>query len=128
MSSVGDQIKRLAPFLDTHVLLSFLKQNVPGTDSLQTQITEQTLLGQKEKAQQLEDEFKSEDNKLLALLNNHAEYQKLRQERGFTLEKLNEERGITINDCKRVFSYAKLQYEQGKYKGKSGDIFIQYRG
>ena len=57
-------------------------------------------------------------NPLLALLNNHQEYQRLRQERGFTLERLNEERGITIADCKKVFTYAKTQYEMGRYKGK----------
>jgi hypothetical protein len=39
MSSLSDnhiqQIKRLAPFLDTHVLLNFLKNHVPGTEKLQ---------------------------------------------------------------------------------------------
>jgi hypothetical protein len=43
------QIKRLAPFLDAHVLLYFLKNYVPGSEKLQTQISDQTLLNQKEK-------------------------------------------------------------------------------
>ena len=41
----------------------------------------------------------------------------MRYERGFTLEKLNEDRGVTHNDCKKLFAYAKVLYEQGKYKG-----------
>ena len=65
------QIKRFAPFLDTHVLLQFLKHHVPGTDKLQNQILDQTLINQKEKAAKLEEEMKNEANKLLSLLNNH---------------------------------------------------------
>lgn len=30
---------------------------------------------------------------------------------------MNEERGITLQDCKKLFNYAKVQYEMGKYKG-----------
>lgn len=29
------QLKRIAPFLDSHILLNFLKTNVPGSDKLQ---------------------------------------------------------------------------------------------
>jgi hypothetical protein len=39
----------------------------------------------------------------LTLLNNHHEYQRLRAEKGFTLERLNDDRGITLADCKKVF-------------------------
>lgn len=46
----------------------------------------------------------------------------MRSEKGFTLERLNEDRGITINDCKKVFRYAKMQYEMGKYKGKYFEV------
>lgn len=112
------QIKRLSPFLDSHVLLSFLKNHVQGTEKIVSQIQEQTLIGQKEKSSKIEEEAKNDAGKLLALITNHQEYQKLRAERGFTLEKLNEDRGITIQDCKKVFAYAKIQYEIGKYKGK----------
>lgn len=115
------QIKRLAPFLDTHVLLSFLKTNVPGTEQLQEQIAEKTLISKKDNWEKVDDDYKAENNKLLALLNNHQEFQRLRQEKEFTLERLNEDRGITLADCKKVFSYAKLQYEMGKYKGKKLD-------
>ena len=65
----------------------------------------------------MEEDAKNEASKLLSLFGNYQEYQKLRQERGFTLEKLSEERGITIQDCKKVFAYAKVLYEIGKYKG-----------
>ncbi len=110
------QIKRLAPYLDPHVLLNFLKTNAPGTERLQEQIAERTLISKKDSWDKVDDEFKN--NKLLALLNNHQEYQRLRQEKGFTLERLSEDRGITIGDCKKVFQFAKMQYEMGKYKGK----------
>lgn len=114
-------IKRVAPYLDTHVLLHFLKTSVPGTERLQEQLSEKTLISKKDawqKGQDEETKALEATNPLLALLNNHQEYQRLRQERGFTLEKLNDERGITIGDCKKVFTYAKTQYEMGRYKGK----------
>jgi len=41
-------IKRVAPYLDTHILLHFLKTQVPGTEKLQEQISERTLLSKKE--------------------------------------------------------------------------------
>jgi hypothetical protein len=34
----------------------------------------------------------------------------------FTLDRLYEDRGITLTDCKKVFAFAKQQYEMGKYK------------
>ena len=54
------------------------------------------LINQKDKAAKVEEEAKNEASKLLTLLNNHQEYQRLRTEREFTLEKLGEEKGITI--------------------------------
>jgi len=110
------QIKTMAAYLDPHVLLAFLKTHAPGTERVQEQIAEKTLISKKESWDKVEDEFKN--NKLLSLLNNHHEYQRLRQEKGFTLERLNEDRGITMGDCKKVFQFAKMQYEMGKYKGK----------
>lgn len=118
-----DQVKKLAPFLDPHILLHFLKTNVPGTEKLQEQLQERTLIAKKDSWDKVEDEHKAENNKLLALLNNHHEYQRLRQEKGFTLERLNEDRGITLSDCKRVFQFAKLQYEMGKYKDAEKYLF-----
>lgn len=113
-------IKRVAPYLDSHVLLHFLKTQVPGTEKLQEQIAERTLLSKRDTWTKGDEEVKaSEGNPLMALLNNHNEYQRLRQERGFTLERLSEDRGITLNDCKKVFAYSKTQYEMGKYKGKN---------
>ena len=35
-----NQIKRFAPFLDTHVLLNFIKNYVPGSDKLANQIAD----------------------------------------------------------------------------------------
>lgn len=52
------------------------------------------------------------------MLSNQQEYQKLRTEREFTLEKLQEEKGINLQDCKKLFSYAKVLYEKGEYKSK----------
>ena len=111
-------IKRIAPFLDSHVLLQFLKTHVPGTEKLQDQIAERTLINKKETWEKVEEEHRAENNQLLQLLNNHHEYQRLRQEKEFTLESLKESRGITFADCKKVFAFAKVQYEMGKYKGK----------
>ena len=51
-------------------------------------------------------------------MNNPQESQRLKIEKIFTLERLNEDRGITIGDCKKVFQYAKVQYEMGRYKGR----------
>ncbi len=55
---------------------------------------------------------------MLNLLNNHNEWQRLRQEREFTLEKLEKERGVTIQDCKKLFAYGKIYFEMGEYKCK----------
>lgn len=120
--SAAEQIKRIAPFLDTHVLLNFLKVHVPGTDRLQEQIAERTQIAKRENWDKVDDEIKAENNPLLALLNNHQEQQRLRQEKGFTLERLYEDRGITLSDCKRVFTFAKQQYEMGRYKGMINSI------
>ena len=49
-------IKRVAPYLDTHVLLHFLKTQVPGTEKLQGQIAERTLLSKKDAWQKGQDE------------------------------------------------------------------------
>lgn len=66
----------------------------------------------------MEEEAKNEASKLLNLLKDHGEWQRLRQEREFTLEKLQEERGITIQDCKKLFTYGKVYFEMGEYKCK----------
>ncbi|CDW72405.1 UNKNOWN [Stylonychia lemnae] len=117
------QIKRLAPYLDSHILLQFLKNHVPNSDKLQEQLTNSLLISQKEKVQQLEEDAKNEASKLLTLLNNHQEFQKLRSDREFTLEKLQEDKGIQLQDCKKLFAYAKLQYEAGEYKSAEKYLF-----
>ena len=42
----------------------------------------------------------------------------MREEHKFTLENLKKEAGVTIKDCIAAQKYAKILYEQGKYKGK----------
>lgn len=73
----------------------------------------------------MEEDQKPENNKLLLILNNHAEQQRLRLEKGFTLERLYEDRGVTLTDCRRVFAYAKQQYDMGKYNCKRY-VYILY--
>ena len=74
-------IKRLAPYLDAHVLLQFLKNSVPASEGLQQKISDQLLISQKDKAVKLEEEAKNEASKLLTIINNHQEWQTLRTER-----------------------------------------------
>lgn len=47
---------------------------------------------------------------------NGPDKQQLREQHRFTLEALSKERGITLDDCIALQSYAKIMYEQGKYK------------
>lgn len=115
MTDTVNLIKRMAPCLDTHVLLHFLRNAVPGSEKLQEQITEKTLINKRDSWTRGEEETK-DGNALLNLLNNYQESQRLRKESAFTLDRLNEQYGITLSDCKKVFTYAKNQYEMGKYK------------
>eukprot|EP00347_Sterkiella_histriomuscorum_P020231 403338592 len=116
------QLKRIAPFLDSHVLLQFLRTNVPQSEKLQQQLSSQLLLSQKEKAKEIEEQAKQDASKLLTLINNQEQKQ-LREARQFTLEKLQEDRGITLQDCRKLFDYAKLQYEMGEYKTAEKYLF-----
>lgn len=119
--SQASQIKRIAPFLDPHILLQFLRSNVTGSEKLQEQIQERTLIAKKDSWDKVDEEYRN--NKLLAILNNPAEHKRLRAEKGFTLERLSEDKGITIADCKKVFSFAKMQYEMGKYQDAERYLF-----
>ena len=65
-------IKRIAPCLDTHVLLHFLRTAVPGSEKLQEQIAEKTMLNKRDSWSKGEEEAK-EGNTLLGLLNNYQE-------------------------------------------------------
>lgn len=75
-------------------------------------------MSKKDEAKALEDSAKKEAQKLLDILNG-PDLAKLRSEHRFTLESLKKEKGITIYDCQKLQNYAKILYEQGKYKGKS---------
>jgi len=46
------------------------------------------------------------------------DFARLREEYKFTLESLKKEKNINISDCHALQKYAKILYEQGKYKGK----------
>ena len=74
-------------------------------------------MSKKDEAKTLEESAKKEAQKLLDILNG-PDLAKLRSEHRFTLESLKKEKGIVIADCQKLQNYAKILYEQGKYKGK----------
>ena len=74
-------------------------------------------MSKKDDAKTLEESAKKEATKLLEILNG-PDFAKLREEHRFTLESLKKEKGVTISDCQKLQNYAKILYEQGKYKGK----------
>lgn len=112
-------IKQIAPFLDPHLLLFMLEKttDAKATGSLQTQIKAKLLMSQPEKAKELEESARVEAAKLLDVLNG-KDFAKLREEHRFTLESLKKEKNVNISDCQNLQKYAKVLYEQGKYKGK----------
>jgi len=63
----------------------------------------------------LEEEARAEASKLLDVLNG-KDHAKLREEHKFTLESLKKEKNINIGDCHALQKYAKVLYEQQKYK------------
>jgi len=68
-----------------------------------------------DQARQLEEDARKEAANLLEVLNG-KDFAKLREEHKFTLESLKKEKNININDCHALQKYAKVLYEQGKYK------------
>lgn len=68
-----------------------------------------------DKAKKLEEAAKNDAQKLLDVLNG-KDFAKLREEHKFTLESLKKEKNINISDCHALQKYAKVLYEQGKYK------------
>lgn len=113
-------IKQVAPFLDPHLLLFMLSKLTDDseTSALQEQIKSKLLLSQKEKAAELEKQALEEAKKLVDLLNNQAEVNKLRESLKFTLENLKKDYAITLPLCSATWKYAKILYESGNYKGK----------
>ena len=116
------QIKQIAPFLDPHLLLFVLQKTTDAKDTqtLQNSIKEKLLMSHKDKAKTLEENARKEATKLLDVLNG-KDLAKLREEHKFTLESLKKEKDIKVIDCQAVQKYAKVLYEQGKYKGKCND-------
>jgi len=54
---------------------------------------------------------------------NKKDLQKLREEHRFTLENLKKEKDIDLKDCHKLQKYAKVLYEQGKYKDAEELLF-----
>ena len=121
----GSQLKKLAPFLDPHLLLLLLKKNVGEESlSLQQQIEAKLLSADPVKAKELEEKAAEKSKNILNLLNNNQECFQLRITMGFTLEKLGaSEHKITIDDCQALFDYAKILYEMQNYVCKSFYIY-----
>ena len=70
MASQIEQIRRLAPYVDPHILVQFLNKHVPKSDGLQKQIKGQMLSAKGEEAQKMEESAKADAVNLLNLLNN----------------------------------------------------------
>jgi hypothetical protein len=117
-------IKEISQFLDPHLLLFLLSKTTDAkqTGALQESIRSKLFINNKTKAKELEDSARADATKLLDILNG-KDFAKLREEHKFTLESLKKEKDITINDCHNLQKYAKILYEQGKYKGKLICIF-----
>lgn len=92
------------------------------TGALQQQIKDKLLISKKDQAKKLEDSAKAEAQKLLDVLNG-PDFARLREEHRFTLESLKKEKGVTISDCHKLQNYAKILYEQGKYKDAEKILF-----
>lgn len=78
-------LKLVTPFLDPHVLLKFLKEKLPGSDSLQAQIKDKLLISNAEEAGKKIAEAKEAAGDLLALLQDKDQVEKLKNEEAFTL-------------------------------------------
>lgn len=79
-------------------------------------------MSDKERGKKLEEQAKIEASKLLDVLNG-PDFQRLREEHRFTLESLKKEKGINIFDCHKLQNFAKVLYEQGKYKDAEKILF-----
>ena len=114
------QLKRLAPYLDPHLLLFLLKRNVGDeSKSLQDQIKSQLIGADPKKAAEKEKAAEDKANKLLTLLKDQSGIKKMRDEQNFNFEKLSAgEKKITIQDCQDLFDYAKILFELQKYSRK----------
>ena len=118
--SQAETLKSIAPFLDPHLLLYTLQKTSANsaTANLQTQIKNTHFLSsQPDKAKKLEESAKKDAQNLLDVLNG-KDFARLREEHKFTLESLKKDKNINIDDCHALQRYAKILYEQGKYKGK----------
>ena len=80
MDAIG-QIKKLAPFLDPHLLLFILKANIGSeSDPLQNQIKSKLINADQNKANTIEAEAKEKANKLITLLSNNKDVTQMRKD------------------------------------------------
>ena len=120
------QIKKLAPYLDPHLLLFLLKSNI-GSESqaLQDQITSKLVNANLENAQMLTLEAEEKARKLIALLSNNKDVTQMRKDGQFNFDQLS--RGankVSIADCQNLFDYSKLLFECQKYENAHHYLFI----
>ena len=92
------QLKRLAPYLDPHLLLFLLKKNIGDeSQALQDQIKSKLIGSDAGKAAELEKAAEDKANKLLTLLKDPSVIKKMREEQNFNFEKLSTgDKKITI--------------------------------
>jgi len=125
MSALLDQLKTLSSFVDPHLLMHLLKNNVgQEAEPLMTQIRAK-LIGADEEAATLKiDAAKENAKNLLTILGKNKEKEQLRKEMKFTLEELKDsEYKITIEDCHALFAYAMVLYEMKDYKNAEKYLF-----
>lgn len=89
-SHASMQLKKLAAYLDPHLLLLLLQHNI-GSESqgLQDQIKSRLICADQVRAQQLTQEAEQKAQKLLQLLHNRHEVSRMRNDSQFNFDQLN---------------------------------------
>ena len=114
------QIKKLAPYLDPHLLLFLLQSNIgPESQALQDQIRSKLISANPEKALELTNAAEEKAQKLTTLLSDSVAVAKMRKEGQFNYDQLNKGTNkISIFDCQNLFDYSKILFETQKYESK----------
>ena len=115
------QLKKLAPFLDPHLLLFLLQANI-GSESqaLQDQIKSKLVSADPAKAKLLLQESEEKAKKLVTLLSDSNAVTRMRKDGQFNFDQLNKGASkVSIGDCQDLFDHAKLLFECQKYESKS---------
>ncbi len=114
------QIKKLAPFLDPHLLMFLLEENV-GEESqvLQSKIKAKLASADQTKAADMIQAAEQNASKMKTLLSESQNVQKMRKDGTFNFESLSRSsHKITIEDCEDYFRYCKTLFECQKYDSK----------